>query len=308
MTFGGKTMGSFARRAGGIGAVAAAGAALTLVQAPAHAQARRQTFVPCSSPSLAAAINAANLSPATLRLAANCTYDVATAATPADALPVITGDVHLVGGPSTVIRRNPIAGSVRLFGVASTGVLRIDGIFLMNGAPANLPGGAIEVLGTLTLNQVTLTGNTSGTANGGGVDVATGATATINRSVITENTSTGMGGGVNNSGHVLINDSRLSANGVMNAAGGGGLFTETGATSNVVGSTLDHNTTTGSGGGIANLGTTLVDHTLIERNAATTSGGGIFKLAGTVTVTTSTVRLNTPNNCFPLNTIPGCTN
>jgi hypothetical protein len=305
-------MGSFARTAGGIGAAVLAGAALTMAQAPAQAAARKQVVVPCSAPALATAITAANATSATLLLAANCTYDITTAATATDALPIITGNVRLVGGPSTTIRRNAAAGAVRILEVATTGTLRVDGIFILNGAPAAaLPGGGIQNAGSLTLNRVTLSGNTTTTATGGGVNNAVSGNATIFRTIISGNTATGgSGGGVNNAGSVTIDESRLSANNATDAAGGGGgLATQVGANSGVLQSTLDHNTTTGSGGGIRNLGNTLVDHTLIELNAATISGGGIFNLApGTVTIVTSIIRNNTPNNCFPLNTIAGCVN
>ena len=288
-----------------------AGAALTMAQTPAQA-AKKIVIVPCSSPALAAAITAANATPATLRLAANCTYDITTAATATDALPIITGNVRLIGGSSTTIRRNPAAGAVRILEVATTGTLRVDGIFILDGAPtAGVPGGGIENAGSLTMKQVTLSGNTTTTADGGGVDNTTAGRALIFRTFISGNTATGgSGGGVNNAGSLNIHESRLSANNATAAAGGGGgLATQVGATSRVIQSTLDHNTTTGSGGGIRNLGTTLVDHTVIKLNAATVNGGGIFNQPpGTVTIFTSIIRNNTPNNCFPLNTIPGCTN
>ncbi|GAB2845170.1 hypothetical protein GCM10027176_56220 [Actinoallomurus bryophytorum] len=303
-------MGSITRTAGGIGAAVLAGAALTMAQAPAQAAAKKQVVtVPCSSAALAAAITAANATPATLRLAANCTYDITTAATAADALPIITGNVRLIGGPSTTIRRNVAAGAVRLLEVATTGTLRIDGIFLLNGTSAT-SGGAIMNAGSLTLNQVTLSGNTAAT-NGGGVDIAVGGRALIFRTIVSANTAlAGSGGGVNNNGTLRFEQSRASANSAVSAGtGGGGINTALAATSSVIQSTLDHNTTTGSGGGIRNLGTTLVDHTLIELNAATLSGGGIFNLPpGTVTIFTSIIRNNTPTNCFPLNSIAGCTN
>jgi len=303
-------MGSFAKTAGGIGAAVLAGTTLTMAQAPAQAAAKKIVVVPCSSPALAAAITAANTTPATLRLAANCTYDVTTAAVAGvDALPIITGNVRLIGGPSTTIRRNPAAGTVRLLEVATTGTLRIDGIFLLNGASPG-SGGAIENAGALTLNQVTVSGNTA-TTDGGGVNNAFGGRALIFRTIVGQNAAQGgSGGGVNNVGSLTFQESRATANNAISVGtGGGGISNELAATSRLIQSTLDHNTTTGSGGGIRNLGTTLVDHTLIERNTAAVDGGGIFNVPpGTVTVTVSIIRNNTPNNCSPLNTITGCTN
>jgi hypothetical protein len=290
-----------------VGAAVLAGAALAMTQSPAQA-AKKQVSVPCSSPALAAAITAANATPTTLLLAANCTYNIVTPATATDALPIITGNVRLVGGPSTSIRRDPGAGAVRLLEVAVAGTLRIDGIFLLNGASATT-GGAVENAGALTLNQVTASGNTAVTS-GGAVDNAVTGRALIFRTVINNNTATaGPGGGVNNAGSLTFQESRATANNSISAAtGGGGINTTVGATSRVLQSTIDRNTTTGSGGGLRNLGTKIVDHTLTELNAAAVSGGGIFNLPpGTVTHTNSITRNNTPNNCFPLGTIPGCT-
>jgi hypothetical protein len=292
-----------------VGAAVLAGAALAMTQSPAQA-AKKQVSVPCSSPALAAAITAANASliQTTLHLAANCTYNIVTPATAADALPIITGNVRLVGGPSTSIRRDPAAVGVRLLEVAVAGTLRIDGIFLLNGASATT-GGAIANAGALTLNQVTASGNTAVTS-GGAVDNAVTGRALIFRTVINNNTATaGPGGAVNNAGSLTFQESRATANNSISAAtGGGGINTTVGATSRVLQSTIDRNTTTGSGGGLRNLGTKIVDHTLTELNAAAVSGGGIFNLPpGTVTHTNSTTRNNTPNNCFPLGTIPGCT-
>jgi hypothetical protein len=303
-------MGSFTRTAGAVGAATLAGAALAMTQSPAQAAPRKQLSVPCSAPALAAAIVAANATPTTLFLAANCTYDVTTAATATDALPIITGNVRIVGGPSTTIRRNPSAGAVRIFEVAAGGTLRVDGIFILNGAPAaGVPGGGIQDAGSLTLNQVTLSGNVATGAAGGGLNITATGRALVNRTVVSGNTATGAGsgGGINNSGLLTIDESRLSFNNA-GTGGGGGLATQAGATSQVIQSTLDHNTTTGNGGGISNAGTTTLIRTLVERNTAALNGGGVFNVApGTVTLSGSIIRNNTPNNCFPLNTIPGCT-
>jgi hypothetical protein len=302
-------MGSLARTAGAVGAVVLAGATLAMTQSPAQAAKRKQISVPCSAPALAAAITAANVTPTTLFLAANCTYNITTAATATDALPVITGNVRIVGGPSTTIRRDPAAGAVRIFEVAVGGTLRVDGIFILNGAPAaGVPGGGIQDAGSLTLNQVTLSGNVATGANGGGLNIAATGNALVNRTVVSGNTASGVGagGGINNSGILTINESRVSFNNA-GTGGGGGLATQLGATSQIIQSTFDHNTTTGNGGGIFNAGTTTLNRTLVELNAATLNGGGIFNVPpGTVTLVTSTIRNNTPNNCFPLGTIPGC--
>src|ERR1700749_1762570 len=99
MTFRGIHMGSSSKTAGAIGPAVLAGVALTMAQTPAQAAAKKIIVVPCSSPALAAAITAANTVPTTIRLAANCTYDITTPAVAGDtALPPITGNVTILGG------------------------------------------------------------------------------------------------------------------------------------------------------------------------------------------------------------------
>lgn len=300
-------------KAFGIATAVLGSTALMATPSMAHARpAQRVVFVPCSSSALANAITAANTLPATLRLSARCVYDLTTSATADTALPVITGNVTLAGGPSTTIRRNPAAGAVRLLEVGTTGSLRVQGVFLLNGAPASgVQGGAILDNGSLTLERVTVRGNTTTGGSGGAIQINPGKNAVISHTVLSANIAgaNSTGGAIFNSGTLTLSKSRVSANNATNTSvGGGGLFTEGGATSTIVRSTFDHNTATANGGAIHNRGTTSLLRTLVEFNSAGLNGGGIFNLPpGTVTLNISIVRHNTPNNCFPLNTITGCT-
>ena len=86
------------------------------------------------------------------------------------------------------------------------------------------------------------------------------------------------------------------------------MATQAGATTQIVESTLDLNTTAGSGGGIYNLGHTFLLRTLVQQNTAA-GGGNIFTtLPETVDITGSVIRNGRPNNCALVNTIPGCAN
>jgi hypothetical protein len=156
----------FAVTIAGIGAAVLAGAALA---APAEAYVRAPIIrVPCSSPSLVAAVNTANtLSAATLRLAPNCTYSITTPAGTA-ALPQITGQIAFVGGPSTTIRRDPaVVAAFRIIDVGPTGVLRVAGISIQN-------------FGTTSLDRTLVVFNRA--ANGGGGPV------TLRHSIVRANT------------------------------------------------------------------------------------------------------------------------
>jgi hypothetical protein len=269
--------------------------------------------VPCSSAALVAAITAANASPTVLVLARFCSYDLITRATETDALPTITGTVALVGGPSTVIRRTPAAGALRILEVASTGSLHIRGIFIEGGAPAaGRSGGGIQNNGALTLENVTLRGNATTAAVGGGLNNTATGHAMLVRTEVIGNVAGGdaSGGGISNFGVLTMVESRLSEN-IAPAAvgGGGGLVTHAGATTGLHQSTLDRNTTGGRGGAMLNRGATRLDRALLQLNAAADGGGGVFNEAPLrVTVSRSIIQRNEPNNCFPLNTIPGCAN
>ncbi len=296
-------MGAITRVGAGIGATVLSVAALTAT--PTAALSARVIRVQCSSPALRTAITAANtLGAATLRLAAHCIYNYTDAVpTTENALPLITGNVTLIGGPSTTIRRDPAATTpaFRLFHVLAAGTLRIERIFLLNGIGPTDGGGAITNDGTVVLNFTTLSGNTTAAAGGGGALINTAATARalIAHSVISNNsTIAGNGGGIDNLGGLTLIEDRVSGN---NAVGnGGGVATEVGGTTRIVQTTIDHNTATINGGGVFNAGTTSLIRTLVVRNRAVL-GGGVF---GPVTIRGSIIRGNTPDNCSPVN--PAC--
>jgi hypothetical protein len=295
-------MGSFSRVTGGAGAAVLAGGTL-IMASPAQSMASgpRVVKVPCSAAALAASITAANTVPAVLRLTAKCTYSITTPATAATGLPTVTGNVTLVGGPGTAIRRAPGAALFRILDVAAGGTLRVTGIFILDGGTAGL-GGGIQNAGTLVLRHVTLSGNRAG--NGGAVANSAAGTATVSRSLLNANTTTGVGGGgLINFGTLTVFGSVFAANTVP--INGGAVNTQPGGTTRLIQTTLDHNTSGGLGGGISNLGTTSLNRTLVTSNRGS-AGGGIATGNTNVTLVRSIVRNNIPDNCNPLNTIPGC--
>lgn len=73
---------------------------------------------------------------------------------------------------------------------------------------------------------------------------------------------------------------------------------------------MDHNHAAGGnaqGGGIFNAGWVNLIRSLVNLNDATAAGGGIFKDSGTVTLTNSIVKDNSPDNCSPPGSVSGCT-
>jgi hypothetical protein len=59
------------------------------------------------------------------------------------------------------------------------------------------------------------------------------------------------------------------------------------------------------GGGIVNSGTLTVGSSTIVDNTTPDEGGGIYN-AGGVALSRTKVTGNTPDNCYPLGTIAGC--
>ena len=288
-------------------------AVAVLMATPTAAYARTPSVirVQCTSGALRAAVTTANgLGGGVIRLAPRCTYSFVTPAAMLAALPQITGNITIIGGPSTAVRRDPAATSAfGIIDIASGGTLRARGFSIQNGDA--LSGGGINNAGSAFLDHMTLTGNNAQIADGGGFSNTTaGSFARITRSLITANMGSG-GGGLSNSGRLTIADSRVTANSTP-IGGGGGVITGLGSTTNVVRTTIDHNVAGFAGGGILNLAVLNLDHTLVtfNLNSAVNGflGGGVFNVSppGVVTSRSSIVRGNSPTNCVPPGTIRGC--
>ncbi|WP_214642618.1 hypothetical protein [Nonomuraea sp. NEAU-A123] len=263
----------------------------------------KDVTVACDPDALVTAIRTVNgIGAARLLLAPYCDYNYATANDPGDALPVITGDITLVGGPSTKIRRDPTApGLFRVLEVASGATLHVQRISILGGRTTGLGGGILNA-GTVVLDRTTLAGNRAG--NGGAFANNADATATIFLSRLNANSTMGVGGGaIINSGTLTLSKSVLAGNSAP--VNGGGLNTQATGVSHLINSTLDNNVSGSLGGGISNLGTTTLDRVLVTRNKGS-AGGGISTGNTNVVIQNSTIRDNIPDNCNPLNTIPGC--
>lgn len=299
-------MGSFSRITRGAGAVVLASGALLTASSPAWSATagRRVVHVPCDTPALAAAITAANApGGAVLLLARRCTYTVTTPATAGTGLPAITGDVTLVGGPATTIRRDMSGAAFRVLDVAAGGRLRVIGISILDGSTAGL-GGGIRNAGTLVLRRVTLSGNRAG--SGGGVANLANARATVSRTLFAANTTTGVGGGaLLNFGVATIGVSVIKAN--TAPINGGGVNTQPSGVTVLSRSVVEANTSGSLGGGLANLGSTTLNRGVVERNRGS-GGGGIATANDNVVLSHSIVRNNQPGNCSPPNTVQGCVN
>lgn len=160
--------------------------------------------------------------------------------------------------------------------------LRVTGGTGVSTVTTGRGGGVYNNAGTLTLNNLVVTGNTA--VNGGGTNNAGTAALNINNSVISNNTATGSGGGSQNfAGNTLNIFNTTYANNTSNSTGVGGGAIQANGSLNIINSTFANNTATGgSGGAIFYNGTILnLTNTTFSGNIATNNGGGIHRTGTT---------------------------
>lgn len=166
-----------------------------------------------------------------------------------------------VAAGSTIIDANQID---RVMTVDAGRVVSIGRASLRNGYVATANGGGVMNLGSLTLQDCTIEGNTS-IASGGGVS-STG-TLDIRRCTLRSNTGY-LGGAVFAKGTARLSETSLYGN---QATRDGGAIMVSGIGTNVlnvVSSTISGNWTNGNGGGIRSDGSTYVYGTTIIGNDA----------------------------------------
>jgi hypothetical protein len=308
-------MRSGTRRIGGTAAAILVLAGIPATASTAHA--RQVVQVSCSTASLISAINAANLAGSgTLLLASNCTYLLTTAngtGRGPDGLPLITGNISLIGGNATTIARSATAAAFRIVEVAAGASLGLKNVFISGGnangtVPTNDTGGGIlNSHGTVVLDHVTLSNNTAD--SGAGLSNDSGRVDVTNTLVQSNTTRTGGGGGGGfyNDGFLTIEISILRANHANTT--GGGVYNGQGGRTETTNVTAEQNTAGTNGGGFFNAADGRIVHlrTLIRNNIAA-NGGGIFNagIPSRITLMTSTVTANAPNNCAPSGAVVGC--
>jgi hypothetical protein len=138
---------------------------------------------------------------------------------------------------------------------------------------------------TATIADITIA---NGRASDGAGVVNNGGSAALIRTTFNNNVATGAGGGILNTGGLLVNGGTFNNN---QSAAGGGIYNAGGL--EVRNSTFNTNQATGagSGGGIYNnSGASLtVDNDYFSRNTAGTDGGGIYNRSGGVLNVLTTV-------------------
>lgn len=303
-------MGSFTSTAGRIAIAMLAETTLIAASSAANAQAAPSPVpvipVSCDSTKLPTAIDQANfLGTAIVRLAEKCTYLTK------ESLPVTGVNVTIVGPPTATIKADPTAGPFgAILTVAQGATLHAKNFFILGGAQNKASsGGGIDNSGTLTLESMIISGNDA--VEGGGLKNNQNAKALISHSVFKTNTGR-FGGGINNAGALTVYKTLISGN---SAQQGGGIFNYGPGVARIVESTFDKNSASQKGGAIANEAKISLVRSMVQQNkanlATSASAGGIANdaaTAGSVTVASSTISGNTPNNCTSPATAPilGC--
>ncbi|MBL1096094.1 right-handed parallel beta-helix repeat-containing protein [Streptomyces coffeae] len=321
-------------RSGGV--IVAVGMGLSLAVLPAgSASAAGGTQVPCNDiTGLIDAINEANTSGGRIVLAPHCTYTLTAPDNTDNGLPEITGDVT-ISGRDTTIRRDPDSTeSFRILRVLPSGTLTLKSLTVSGGSLDSDTGGGIAVReGTLNLNHTVIKGNRADT--GGGLSNFAGQ-LNLDRSNVVRNTAARFGGGILNDGNGTLTMKRgsllkneaagdnggglenilgtasleyASVKGNTSALLGGGIRNTNGSTLLLTSTTVRENTAESGGGLSNNIGPATLVRSLVTRNTASSTGGGILNEGGgEVTLTDTRVIRNTPDNCAPEGSVPGCTN
>ena len=170
---------------------------------------------------------------------------------------------------------NPVPGTITLSGVLLRDAAGVDiegpgaHLLTIDGHGFPVSSGAVAALSALTISH--------------GRGIYNTGTLTVTDVTVSGNSVSGDGGGIYNTGTLTVTDSTVSGNNVTAITLGGGGIYSTG-TLTVTDSTVSGNYATGSGGGIYSTGTLTVTGSTVSGNSATSSGGGIYS-TGTLTVT-----------------------
>jgi hypothetical protein len=205
----------------------------------------------------------------------------------------ISNNVTISGPGASQLTING-GGGGRIFDIGPGITVTISGLTVTNGSVAT-DGGGIRNLGSLTLNNMTVTSNVTTQAGSIGGGIMNQGVLSINNSTISSNTAIQNGGGIYHSGTSLtITNSTFSSNSATNS--GGGIFSYFPLTIN--NSTFSDNDAANAGGGIMNGGTLTVNNSTFSHNSASSAGGGIYNSGGPVNITNSTLSANSAGANF----------
>ncbi len=194
----------------------------------------------------------------------------------------ITGDVEIDGpvlsGGGVTISADANAPEMRLFYVAASGSLTLDDLTLTGGVAQGSDGGAVyNDGGTVTLSDCTVAGNQ---ANGfGGAIFTLGGDLSLSNCTLASNTAGVSGGAIEAQGTVTVVSCTLSAN-QAGTGGGGGIDNDVGRYTVTVGDSILAGNSCGFGPDFSNAVVSL-GHNLIGETDGSTGWTG-SDLTGTI--------------------------
>ncbi|GAA1476749.1 hypothetical protein GCM10009623_11950 [Nocardioides aestuarii] len=235
-----------------------------------------------------------------IRLAADITFDPSRP-TGGGAL---KGDLDVTDDLRVFGRHQIDANGVdRVFDVRPETSLRLTGLWLVDGAPAEgESGGAVRSQGTVRFKGgAVVGGSATGTGASGGAFMNDGGVLRVIGARLLRNDAVRAGGAIEAfAGRTVVRGTLMKQNTAGAEPGNGGALHLTDAgTVTVTGSKVVRNTASAEGGGLWNsaVGTFRVRDTLLHHNraagaAADNGGGALFNDGGTMTVSDSTIRRN----------------
>ena len=189
------------------------------------------------------------------------------------------GNLKMTG--CSVVKNNNAARGSGIYNADSLVLINcsVDTNICLNTYQPHAMGGGILNAGYCNIRGGTVNGNQTYT-RGGGISNNQGAVLCIDNAIFSGN-SCGMawgnsyGGGIYTDGNMLIKRSDVSNNTAMDGAGG--IYVGGSASADVSQTTIAFNVvTSGSGGGLLNGGTLLVNGCKISNNEAGGNGGGVY--------------------------------
>ena len=197
---------------------------------------------------------------------------------------IISGDVTISGNTATSTGGGIFAET----GGAAIDITIENGCSIVDNASGELGGGIRGHWVNLTVEECTISGNSSG--EGGGIRINNG-TMTLRNVAITENQAAWWGGGayVGFLDSLTIEDCEISRNQAGGA--GGGMFAAVAAGA-ISDSTISDNSAGYEGGGISNGGPLSVTRCIVSGNVSDSHGGGIANGGPSFYLTESTVSDN----------------
>jgi predicted outer membrane repeat protein len=180
-------------------------------------------------------------------------------------------------------------------GILTSNVATLTGS-TVSGNTASGAGSAGGITNSGTSSQLTLTGSTvsgntaSGAGSAGGI-MSAGASSqlTLTGSNVYDNTGTA-GGGILAFGKTMLTNSSVGAN--TSTGNGGGIANVAQGKLTLIRSTVSDNQAAGTGGGVSSAGTLIVNTSTIANNTSKGTGGAVLVAAGSAQLTSSTVSGN----------------